>query len=390
MKPAAVLRIVIVLLLGLFAWWFVVATEWVEEEVSGPKKGEALRNPLFAMELLARQLGVRLEKRENLEQMPPRDAVLLLDSSDWDLFPERVERLRQWVQDGGHLVVSAYLAREGLQVKWMPVRTASRPRKDPDDEKPARKQSECRVLVESGTAGAAPYRVCGHPFWQELKLREGVRPLWTLEGAEGIELVRAPAGRGTVTVYSTWNMLHNDEVLRSKTDHAAAAAAALQLQPGKLLWVVAEEKRTPLIPWVWQKAWVAVLLVLLVAAAWLWRGVVRFGPVGVVPPPQRRSMREQVSGTGAFLRHHGPVALHTAQVRALHEAARMRLPGYAQARGSTAVERIARATGLGARALEAALAPAPIDRPGLAADLELLELARRRLADSTSHFSSSP
>ena len=390
MKPAAVLRIVIVLLLGLFAWWFVVATEWVEEEVSGPKKGEAQRNALFAMELLAKELGARIEKRENLEQMPPRDAVLLLDSSHWDLFPERVELLRQWVQDGGHLVVSASLAREGLQVKWMPVRTVHRPRKEVDDAKPARKQPECRVLAEAGSAGGSPYRVCSGQFWQELKVREGVTAQWALHGPDGIELVRAPAGRGSVTVYGPWSLLYNDEILRSKSDHAAAAALALQLQPGKLLWVVTEEKRMPLIPWIWQQAWVAVLLVLLVAAACLWRGVVRFGPVGVVPPPQRRSMREQVSGTGTFLRHHGPITLHTAQVRALHEAARVRLPGYAQSTGGAAIERIARATGLGARALEAALAPAPIGRPGLAADLELLELARRRLADSRSHFSSSP
>lgn len=385
MSSSTVMRLVIAVLLALGAWWFVSATEWAEVEVNTPARGEAQRNRLFALELLVKQLGGRFEKHENLDAMPPAGAVLVLESRYWDLFPERAERLRRWVEGGGHLVLPGSIADEYALAKWLPVELAERPKSPPG------KSPRCRTLAEaSGAAEGTPYRLCIRPYWQELRMKNAAAPLWAVQGASGIELLRAAYGRGTVTVYGPYNLLHNDEVVRADSDHAAAAAAALQMRRDGVLWLVPDEARPPLLAWVWQQGWAAVLLALAAGAAWLWRATVRFGPVGVVPPVQRRSMREQVAGTAAFLRRHGPASLHTAQVRALHEAARARLPGYARLQGLAAVECIARATGLPAPALQSAFAAARPGRPTLAADLELLELARRRLTQSTSHFSSQP
>ena len=169
----------------------------------------------------------------------------------------------------------------------------------------------------------------------------------------------------------------NEHVLRA--DHALALATALQLEAGAPVWLVTEEARPNLLAWLWSNAWVAVLLVLAAAAAWLWRAAVRFGPVGATPQPQRRSMKEQVAGTGAFLRQHGTAALHAAQLRALLETARARLPGFASLDAAAANLAIAKATALDAAALARACKPGRRSPDRLPADLELLEAARRRL-----------
>jgi hypothetical protein len=67
-------------------------------------------------------------------------------------------------------------------------------------------------------------------------------------------------------------------------------------------------------------------------------------------------MAEQVRGTARFLHMHGPKALHTAQLRALHASAARQLPRFSQLDPARRTQEIARATGLDARVLERAQA----------------------------------
>jgi hypothetical protein len=69
---------------------------------------------------------------------------------------------------------------------------------------------------------------------------------------------------------------------------------------------------------------------LLLVGLLMWRGAVRLGPLEAPARAERRSLAEQIRGTGQFaLRHGGGQALHAASVRALEETARRRVPGYA-------------------------------------------------------------
>jgi hypothetical protein len=350
-------------------------------QVPTPPRGEAARNRFFAVELLMKQLGVRVERKQGLDAMPPPQARLLLASPHWDLFPERAGRLRDWVQSGGHLVIPANIAAQRELAAWIPMEQVQRP-PTPRRSMPSRRgnlpasEMWCRPMQD---AASADYRFCVAPPARELRPRAGVTPQWLLQGADhGVEMLRAPLGRGSVTVFGGMAVVQNREVLQA--DHAAIAAAALQLERGALVWMVTEESRTPLLAWLWDEAWVAVVLVLAFVLAAVWRSAARFGPVGAAPLPQRRSMKEQLAGTGEFLRHRGAAALHAAQVRALHEAARARVPGYSQLATAAAMQAIARRTSLDAAALERALKPGVRRADRLPADLELLESARRRLA----------
>jgi hypothetical protein len=174
------------------------------------------------------------------------------------------------------------------------------------------------------------------------------------------------------------NLLSNDRLLRG--DNALVAVAALQAGPGADIWFVTEEKRPHLLRWLWQEAWVAVLLAAATLVLALWRSARRFGPLAPVITPGRRSMAEQIAGTAQFLRREGPEALLAAQIRAMETVARSHVRHYDKlGRGERALA-IAQATGLNAEALglalDKSLARRRVDLP---ATLELLETARRLL-----------
>ena len=384
MTRDSLIRIIVAGLAVAAAAWIATSTEWVEVEVKTPPRGEAATNPHYALELLVRQLGARLDKRSNLDAMPPAGARLVLTSFHWALFPERAQRLREWVQAGGHLIVPAGLVDEP-ELNWVGLELDERePPKESGSARRPRQERGCREVAPPAdpAPAAAPepparLRVCAPPYAMELRPRSGTTPQWQLQGPAGVEFMRVAAGRGSVTVYGPWSLMRNQDLLRA--DHALAAVQAMQLERGGLVWLVAEESREQLLLWTWRHGWVAVLLALAAALAWLWRSVVRFGPVGAVPPRERRSMKEQVAGTGAFLRHNAPQALHAAQVRALHEMGRARMPGYGALPEGSRIDAIAKATGLDAAALRQAVQPRGHTPHNLPAALELMEAARRRL-----------
>ncbi|SAI57351.1 Uncharacterised protein [Bordetella ansorpii] len=250
----------------------------------------------------------------------------------------------------------------------------------------------CRQLVEvwpeaSGTYGSErAFKACGWPS-QAYYVPIGERdPTWALQGEHGIEMMRVAVGSGSVTVIGTPSFMYNGQALIE--DNPLVLAAALQVRPDSEVWFVdglgqqAHKPSPSLSSWLWNNAWVAVLIALLAAAAAVWRSATRFGPV--MPPGQanRRSMGDQVRGTGQYLRGQGAAALHAAQVRALHEAAARVLPQYTALSSPARVQAISRATRMDAESLERALVlPGEDARDKFESELALLEAARRRLLE---------
>lgn len=390
MSRENLLRAGVALLLALVAAWLVARTEWREVEEATPARGEALKNPLYAAQSLARQLGARVTRRTQLDAMPPPQATLVLTSRHWALFPGREDRLRQWVQAGGHLVLSLSLAEDDPFEDWLPVASRDvdhKPRGGASRSTVPRragegKDADCHAVTEpehvpASYAGARTLRLCS-PGWRRVQTENPQANLWSLDDGQGSEMVRVRLGQGTVTVIAPWVMLDNHNLLRG--DNPLAATAALQLRPGADLWFVAEESRQPLLPWLWQQAWPAVVLGLLALGAALWRAAPRFGPAAGPRENQRRSMSEQVRGTAQYLRRNGGAALHAAQVRALNEWAARRLRDGARLDPAGRARAIAAATALPEAALARAMQPGVRAPAELAADLELMETARRRLA----------
>jgi hypothetical protein len=421
--------------------WVALHTEWVEVQVPDPIKGPALRDPDYRLKQLATRLGAVVSAPENLDQLPPPGATLVLSSVHWNIFPERVPALQRWVESGGHLWLP-YQGEVDDQMAWIPVKWVPFPRgkaaeappaaasaqrgdgdgedtrdEDADDEETSNKDGgdeetddeggarddtapaaaqapsaaaaaaavRCPRIAEPSTAAPAfgARRSFASCLYARSTLRAGVVPQWELRGPRGAVVARVPLGRGSVTVASAYMPWHNNQLLVN--ENALLAAATLRLHPGQQLWFVREEARPRLLSFLWSTGVPAVLLGALALAFALWRGAVRFGPRAAVLPTARRSVAEQIRGTADFVAHHGAQALHAAQLRALFDAARPRIHGFDAMILGERAQGIARAAHLDANALARALNPelnaafARHPRPALA----LIESARRRLLNSS-------
>jgi hypothetical protein len=124
-----------------------------------------------------------------------------------------------------------------------------------------------------------------------------------------------------------------------------------------------------------------VLLFLAAVACYLWRGAVRFGPTIGVPERRRRSLAEQIRGSGYFALKFGEGAgLHAAAVRALSEAAHRRIPAYESLSPPQRAAALGHATGMDGAALISAIEGVTARHPKeLPNTLALIETARRQL-----------
>jgi hypothetical protein len=403
-------------------WWLHRHLEWVEIDVRNPPSDAARRDRFDALKRLARHLGAQVSAPGNLDQLPPPGATLLLGSPDWDIFPERAAALQRWVEAGGHLWLP-YTGDQPTGLGWIPIGwkrvpapakpvAASAPsasaspassasssanktagdEDDDDDDKPrgrptapgpqgarfSRAPLSCSSVVEE-PAGIAPAfgtrRSYAANFCATSTLQPHVRPEWALVAPEGMVVARVAIGRGSVTLSSIHMPWFNDNLLDS--ENGLLAAAVLRLHPGQQLWIVADEKREPLLIFLWTHGLPALVLAALALGFALWRGAARFGPRVLPASLARRSMAEQIRGTAEFVSHHGGVALHAASLRAFDEAARSRVQGYDAMIGGERAQAVATLLALDTHALARAMNPPRYSPSALAQ----LEAARRRLLE---------
>jgi hypothetical protein len=394
------------LMLG-FVLWIGSHLRFTETKVPLPLQGEAITNPYYAAIKLSEQLHAKAAW-ERVFSVPATDSVVLLSNWNWSLSHSRRERLETWVANGGRLVVDDSLIGGAEEFeKWAGVTRVNHDvdeKKDNDDDSTevedeaaddndkARKkrkhrpnarerrlveqfiQDDCTALTEEGTKRTL--NVCGIDTSRSLS---SSRPLaWALRHDRDIEALRIAIGRGSVTVLNASPFRYRDFF---QGDHPTLFVAATQIHHGDSVFFFTEEDHASLLALAWRYGAPVVLLLAALIALALWRNVSRFGPLIAVPDKARRSLAEQIRGTGQFtLRFGGGRALHDALVRALREAAIRRLPAYDRMPAEERVAAVAKLTGV----LESDLGPA-MNYSGARTPHELrnviavLETARRRL-----------
>jgi hypothetical protein len=136
---------------------------------------------------------------------------------------------------------------------------------------------------------------------------------------------------------------------------------------------------------VWRHGAPVVVVLLAWIALAIWRGTVRFGPLVAPTESARRSLAEQILGTGRFAVRVGRgVALVGAAKRAVHEAAARRIAGYERLSGAAQIAAAAGLAGVPAAELGAAMDGNLSQRPiELRSRLALLEAARRQLVSGS-------
>jgi hypothetical protein len=366
---------VIIAAIALVAW---VAnhTYWTDTKVPMPLRGEAATNPFYAVERFAQALGARTQWNRGLS-LPPNRGVVFISAWDWDLTSDRRRRIEHWVESGGRLVVDkSLISSTDAFEKWSGIgqaTTVSPERNRVASAPPTR----CYTLDEKVDSNDS-YSICGMDVASSLKSTRKMS--WALgrRDAWGLQAVRVKLGRGSVTMINGTPFIERGLF---DDDNGRLFVEATQLRSGDEIHFFSETSHASLLELAWQLGWPAVCLLLVLIALALWRGSARFGPLVAPADIARRSLAEQIRGTGQFtLRVGGGESLHAAAARALNEVAALHISAYERLPGTERMSALAHATGYEPDALAAALHYSGARRPEhLRSALELLEAARRRI-----------
>jgi hypothetical protein len=379
-KRRLVITALVIVSVAAIGWWTANNTHWAETTIPMPLRGEALRNPFYAAQRFAESLGARTAW-DRAFSAPASDGIIVLSGWHWTLSVKRRASLERWVESGGRLVVAGYLSGgEAEFAAWSGiVRRYRKPNKDEADFND--RETPCRPFQEDGDASGSAATggtrlLCDVTSMSSLITNK--RATWTLRDSSGVQAARVPVGEGSVTVI-------NAELFRYRNlldgDHAHVFVAATGLRRRDDLRFLSEDDYPSLVALAWRYGAPGMLLALGVVALYLWRRAVRFGPLAAPPERARRSLAEQIRGTGSFAwRHGGGESLHAACVRALDEAAKRRIPGYGRSSPKERAAAVAQLTGFEWLALSAAVHDSRArDGHELRSTIALLEEARRRI-----------
>jgi hypothetical protein len=366
--------LIIGMALAVAGTWIGRNTYWDELKIPMPPKGEALINPFYAAQRFAEALGARTSWDRTLT-IPRQDAVIVLSGWHWSVGQTRRAAIQQWVESGGRLVVDSTLVDpSGEFEEW-----AGLYQEYPQEEGKMAAQPECRPLREQ--AREQPDPAANHDAlsmchigisWLE-STRE---PEWALRDKSHIQVARMRIGRGSVTVI---NAVPFQVRALFDGDHGRIFVAATELRRGDELHFLSEDDYPSLLALTWRHGAPAVAVGLALVAILLWRGAIRFGPLAPPVSFARRSLADQIRGSGRFaLQHGGDQALHAACVRALDVAARRRISRYAALSPEERSAALARVTGFDRDSLAAAIHHPRWRTAGeLHRTLAFLEAARR-------------
>jgi hypothetical protein len=389
-----VISVIAIVLLYAAGTWVSNRTEWVEHSMPMPLKGEAARNPFYAAQRFADRLGATTSW-DRIFTAPPADAVIVLTSWQWNLSASRRTAFERWVERGGRLVVDSTLFGGGEQFeKWSGItrKFVLPDQKDDADEQDLESEQEdeedsirpCREATEErdgapvSTQRSLSRTVCIAGGFGMLVADRPV--LWGLRDQRGLQVARVSVGRGSVTVI-------NGAPFRSRAlfdgDHAWLLVASTQMTRGDEIHFLSQDDHPGLLAIAWISGWPVIVLCGLLVVLLLWRGAMRFGPLAAPPALARRSLAEQIRGTGQFvLRGGGASALHGAMVRALEEAVRRNVKGYGALSGEARTSALAAAVGDRGRAEAVAVAMddgARTDASDSRRTLAKIEAARRHV-----------
>jgi hypothetical protein len=364
-----------VLFVGLGVW-IARNTYWTTIKVPLPLEGEAATNPFYIREKFAQALGAKTRWAQDFS-LPPSTGVAYVSTLDWDLLPERRQRFEHWVESGGRLVVDGFLINSGESFETWTGISVKEADDEPPKKGPLKAVKDCRKLEEISTHES--YLACHIPSGESLETGRGRQREWSLRDEDSnLIATRVRIGRGTVTVMTA--MPFNGRSLLAG-DNGRLFVAATQLRRGDVVHFFSETDQPSLLELAWRYGWPVIALTALALALAIWRGSVRFGPMAAPTDTARRSLAEQIRGTGQFtMRIGSTAALHAATARALNEAAARYINAFEALPGAERMQALGKATGFEASDLAAALQHSgPGRSEHLRADLELLEAARRRI-----------
>jgi hypothetical protein len=301
-----VLRVAVIAACALVAAWLFSNLEWRERKITNRVGPEARLNPLLACERLLTRLGLPSESRTSVEPSPPPEHVLILRSDGSTFTARKLQRLLDWVAQGGYLIVvqpgDAAARRAfvelGDEEGYAPILG--------DEFGVTCKRTHDSGLNESIDLGAGPLDVDFGGFLA-LELDDP----WSFDPPALVledHVVSLQHGAGRITWVASDRWLVNDEI--GEADHAELVWQLVRLgAPRQGARIVARDSAGSLFATLFGPLWRVGSALLVALVLWVWSRSRRFGPVLPDPPAARRDFNEHVEAAGEFLWRHGGASL---------------------------------------------------------------------------------
>ncbi|MBL3601383.1 MAG: DUF4350 domain-containing protein [gamma proteobacterium endosymbiont of Lamellibrachia anaximandri] len=300
MKSRLLILFALLLLLAAAAGvavWFLENFERKSTEVRLGMSAEARRNPLLAAEIFLRREGLDVKSLSGREYLTKPNAdvgVLLVKDLGPSLAPERETALLEWIEAGGHLIVSPgrtpnddepgnhLLASFGVSlVQYV----------ESDEEE---SQADSPVSME--------YTGYDEPLQVEFDIRRELMVErddtdWLVPGLNGYHLVGFQLGRGYLTILSDNRFLTNTRIV----EHDHALLLALLTEDQGAVRLLYSANMPSLLTLIWKNAAYAVLSALLLLLLFIWRLTYRSGPILNTGEHARRNLLEHLQAGGEYL-----------------------------------------------------------------------------------------
>jgi hypothetical protein len=334
---------------GASGYWFYTNFEKVQKEIDVGFHGAARVNDLLAAQRYFESFGVTTRSVEGLTEFPPPSATLIIPSARYEMGADEAQRLRRWVEAGGHLVVVPSSAfddeYESADPLLDPLGIQVREVEDP--------QSEGLVDVDWPDSG--DFMTVHMDTYVRLdRAQTKNKILLELADEDGVYLLRLALGRGVITVLSDADFFTNYRI--AQHDHAAYLWRVAQLDNSRPIWLVYKDSMPPLHRWLMQHAWTALIAGGLDLILWLWAASRGFGPILAAEPLRRRRLMDHVDATGRFLWRAGQgEQLMKGARQALYRALEIRHPAWAGIASQDLYQRLSALSGVPQEQIQIAL-----------------------------------
>ncbi len=337
-------------LLVIFVGGFFLLFESVEVERRGRLSAEARQDMFLACRRFFDEMGVPARTSLSPRDLPPPGHLLMLASFDSDLSPGEVERLLEWVEQGGKLLAPP----DGRLLDALGLAF-------PDEEEEGEEDSEEVEPAADEAAGdeaaaeeaAASVQLASRPgrvhnlellpIWRLITVEEGLTPAFVAETepGSGVALARFDLGSGWVTVFIDPEMFTNSRI--GSAEHATFLWSLVTVagSPAGAMLIYGVD-RPSLGELIWKHGWAAVLSALAVLVLWVWRSWPRFGSLLPEPSRDRRSLLEHIRASADFFwrQEEMPRLVLSARQGVLQRAG-VRFPGFAQLPSQAKLEHLA-------------------------------------------------
>ena len=324
-----IITAVVVLFVGSLIGWFLTNYERYEKEVDIGYSGEAATNPFYAAELFLEKYNMEIESLPSileLNEMPGTDDVLFIPTKRYDISPDRVAELMDWVRKGGHLIVLARYDSKDDSDRSDELFDALGVSSDYEfDVAPfaemffdnsADDDSDLDVDEESDNDDAEETSTRNLPLTiqindkiEDKKVRfiqskwmtteERYETSWEVTGKNGAQLLEFHIDEGWVTLLSGIEFMTNSNL--NKHDHAAFLHTLVHISNSeRKLWIIRNDDNASLLSILYNEQYPVFISFVMFVLFWLWYASRRFGPVAPDLLAVRRSMSEHIVSTGHY------------------------------------------------------------------------------------------